>query len=150
MFDLIDRLERLGPSGAPYAVAIGLALAIAAVTAASWTLVAGDEVSRWTILGMRGVAFFTGAFAMIFAMVGVRLRTGTRYPDPAEVFPSLPATEFKAAIFVEPRPLVACSSCRIHLPAAFSTGACPRCSSSLNWHQIETDDDAELVCSAVV
>ena len=150
MFDLIDRLERLGPSGAPLAVGIGLILAVVATTLAIYSITNDVGISRYSVLGLRGLAFFTLAMATVFGMVGVRLRTGPSYPDPADVFPSLPVAEFKAAMYAGERPLAACSACLIHLPAQFSTGACPRCSSSLGWHHIENDEDAELICSAVV
>ena len=149
MFDLIDRLERLGPSGAPIAVGIGLLLAGIATVLALGSITSNADVSRWAMLGYRGGAFMAFALAMVFGMVGVRLGTGPRYPDPADVFPSVPVAEFKAAMYAGDRPLVACSDCRIFLPAQYSTGACPRCSSSLGWHRIETDEDAELICSAV-
>lgn len=149
MFDLIDRLERLGPSGAPIAVGLGMLLAAVAAILAVASINGDPDASRWAALGYRGGAFLFFALSMVFGMVGVRLRTGPRYPDPADVFPSVPPAEFKAAMYAGDRPLAACSECRIFLPAQYSTGACPRCSSSLGWHRIETDEDAELICSAV-
>ncbi len=149
MFDLIDRLERQGPAGAPKALAIGAGLALVALAIAISCLTAGEEVSRWSLIAGGGATFLIGALATMFTMIGIRLRTGTVYPDPSVVFPSLTVVDFRDAVYSLERPLAACSNCRIHVPAAFSTGACPRCSSALDWHRIETDDDAKLVCLSI-
>lgn len=148
MFDLLDRLDRMGPSGAPISVAIGLLLALLSAYLVG-TAQFGEDVGRWGALGMRSVALFTTVMSVLFLLMGLRHRAGPRYPDPSDVFPSLPAPDFREAMYAAPRPLCACSDCRIHVPAQFSTGSCPACSSSLNWHEVESDDDADLVCSAV-
>ena len=149
MFTLIDRLEQRGRDGAPTAIAIGIVMLLIALGLAAWAQLTLAEQTKWTLLGYRGGAAVAAGLGIVFSMLGVRLRTGVAYPNPTDVWPSLPSAEFREALFAEPRPLAACSDCRIHLPALYSTGACPRCSSSLCWHHIDTDDDAELVASAV-
>ena len=147
MFDLIDRIERMGTRGAPFAVLVATLLVAATVGLLVWSFSHFD--SPWSPILIRGGAFFTATLSMVFGMVGTRVWLGSSYPDPADVFPSMAAADFKEAVYTEARPLAACANCLIHLPGAYSTGACPRCQSALCWYEIHTDEDADLVVSSV-
>lgn len=149
MFNLIDRLESLGSKRAP-AVLVGAVLLLA-VTAYCvhrvWLL--GGTGYAWAVLMWGFFGWASGSLAMVFGMVGTRMMRGNTFPSVEETFPSMAPEDFKAAMYAEPRPISACSLCRIHLPSAFSTGGCPRCTSSVNWYTIESDEDAELVISSM-
>lgn len=147
MFDLLDRLEQMGRRGAPVALGIAGVLLLLAVGLVIASLV--FEGGIWASGGARGLAFLFAALAMIFGMFGVRLLTARAYPSPESLFPSLPKDEFKRAVREEERPLCVCTRCLIHLPGQFSTGACPRCASSVEYYEINTDDDADMVILGV-
>lgn len=149
MFNLIDRLESLGPKRAP-AVLLGAVL-LAALSGYCgyrvWLL--GNTDYGWAVLMWGFCAWALGSLTMVFGMVGARLLRGNAFPSVEETFPSLTAEDFRAALYAEPRPICACSLCLIHLPSAFSTGGCPRCTSSVNWYTVESDEDAEMVISSM-
>jgi len=148
VFDLIDRIEKRGRAGAPIGIGLGVLLVGLAIGLLLTSFTTNSD-SRWVVGGLRGGAFLAIALGTIFGMVGARLLTARQYPPPEEIFPSLSADDFKAAIYIEPRPVCACAVCLIYLPAQYSSGSCPRCQSSLDWYEIATDEDADLVLSAV-
>ncbi len=147
MFTLIERLESMGRRGAwP---ALGLTAGLLALAAMTAGMPLFTEFGQWTTRGMHFVALLSGAFAMVLGMLGLRLLTAREYPSAESIFPSLEPDAFRRALQEEERPLCACARCRIHLPARFSTGSCPRCASSVDYYEIESDDDAEMVLLAM-
>ena len=149
MFDLIDRLERLSPQAALPLLGVGGLFGRVAAWILFQLTLSETGPQGWAILGYLLGVLVCGWLAMIFAMVGARMRTGPRYPSVEEAFPSLPVTEYVAAIESLPRPLVSCGACRIVLEAHGDAGGCPRCGSSVDWYRVETDEDAALIVSVV-
>lgn len=147
MLTLIDRFERMGRRGAWPALSLtaGLVLFGGTMAVLPWM----SETGMWTTRGMHFVALLSGALAMVFGIVGARLLTAREYPPVDEIFPSLEPEAFLRALREEERPLCACARCLITLPARFSTGACPRCASSVDYYEVECDDDAEMVVLAM-
>jgi len=125
-----------------------LLLVVCAVSAyTGWINSYGD--SGWLVLGPNFLAILAAAGAMVFGMVGFQLLTRNTYASAEELFPSLHRDDFIRALNEEPRPLCVCTRCRIHLPAQFSTGGCPRCNSSVEYYEINTDEDASMAAAAV-
>ena len=147
MIALIERFERMGRRGA--GPALGLAALLVLLTGIMGFAPFFGAFGPWTARGMQFTALLAGAGAMVFGILGARLLTAREYPPVEEIFPSLDPESFRRALREEERPLCACSRCLIHIPARFSTGACPRCASSVDYYEIETDDDAEMVLLAM-
>ena len=42
-----------------------------------------------------------------------------------------------------------CTHCRVQVPTEFSTGSCPVCGSSVEYHEVRNEEDAKMVISAV-
>lgn len=144
MFALLERLERMGRKGAAPALVVAVLLVGGAVAliAVSFQI---EDPSRWTVGGLRGAGFFAGCLGAVFAMLGIRLATARVYPPASEVFPSMSREAFVAGLEERTGVVCACSACRIQLPAEFSTGACPRCASTVNYYEVITDEDARMV-----
>lgn len=147
MLSLIDRLERMGRRGAWPALSVAALLVLFSGVMAAGPLL--SDTGMWTTRGMHFAALLAGALAMVFGILGARLLTAREYPPVDEIFPSLDPDDFLRAIREEERPLCACARCLIHLPARFSTGSCPRCASSVDYYEVECDDDAEMVVLAM-
>lgn len=147
MMTLIERLERMGRRGAQPALLLTAGLVVFAVASAvvPWVY----ELGRWPTRGMHLAGFLSAGFAMVFGILGARLLTAREYPPPEQVFPSLDPEDFRRAMYEEPRPFCACARCRIHIPAQFSTGACPRCESTIEYYEVESDEDAQMVLAAM-
>lgn len=142
---LIERLEAMGRQGG--AVALGLAGVLVAVGGVLvWASVGAEG---WWLYGYRFPAAILGAFALALVFVGVRLLTQRHYPSAAEVFPPLAKADFTAAVRERPHAVCACARCRVVLDAAFSTGSCPVCASSVDYYEVNTDEDAEMVILAL-
>jgi len=141
---LIERLEAMGRTGG--AAALGLSGALVAVAGTLAWLSVGAE--GWWLYGYRFPAAILAAFAMAITFVGVRLLTQRHYPSAAEVFPPLSPDRFAVAVRERDEPVCACARCRVVLSAAFSTGACPVCTSSVDYYEVDSDDDAEMVILA--
>ena len=149
MFDLIDRLERLGPSAAPAVLAIGAVLAAGTLAMLYPLAMVTPRPGGPATLGLIFGVLLGAGLTMVFGLVGLRLYSGPRYPSVEETFPSMGVSEFCDAITQQPRPLVSCGACRIILGAHGDSGGCPRCGSSVDWYRIENDEDAKLIISVV-
>ena len=149
MLTLLQRFENMGRKGAIPALGTAFLLLIVCVVSAyvGWVNSTGD--SGWMVLGPNFLAICAGAGVMVFAMVGFQLLTRNTYASAEELFPSMARADFVQAIHEEPRPLCVCTRCHIHLPAQFSTGSCPRCNSSVEYYEIDSNDDAEMAIAAV-
>lgn len=148
MIALIDRFEQMGRRGGPPALALAgfLVLVAAVMLGASFLF---ELPSRWAEGALRGIGIFAAVMGVVYGMVGARLLTARIYPPAEEVFPSLPPDDFVQVVRTGERPMCVCTRCRIFLPAHFSTGACPRCASSVDYYEIASDDDADMVLLAV-
>ena len=146
---LIERFESMGRKGGVPALATALILLIICAASAytGWSNSFGD--SRWMVLGPNAIAIMAFGLSGVFAIVGAKLLTRTSYAMPEDLFPSMHRDDFLRALREEPRPVFACTRCRIHIPAQFSTGSCPRCASSVDYLEIGDDKDAEIAASAV-
>lgn len=144
MITLIDRFEQMGRRGAVPALGLAALLLLVGIALIGWSFTV-EEPSRWALIGMRGGGAVSGAFGVVYGMFGVRLLKESSLPSPEEIFPSLEREAFLRALREEPRPLCVCTRCRIHLPAQFSTGGCPRCSSSVDYYEVSTDEDMDMV-----
>jgi len=144
MNGLIERLEAMGRTGGGVALGLAGGLVLVAVVLA----VASIGAEGWWLFGYRFPAAVLGAFALALSFVGVRLLTQRHYPSAAEVFPPLAPEAFALAVRQRDEPVCACSKCRVVLVAAFSTGACPVCASSVDYYEVSSDDDAEMVILA--
>jgi len=147
MNELIDRLSAMGRRGG--FVSLGIAGGCLPVgLLLSWlglTVIEG----RWfpALVGFGGAMLLVGT--MVFGLLGIRLLTMRHYPSAAEIFPPLPPLEFEAAVRARSGPVCACTRCRVVLDAAFSTGACPVCTSSVDYYEVDSDEDADMVILAV-
>jgi hypothetical protein len=142
---LLTRLEAMGRSGGW--VALGLAAAsVPVVVGLGW---AASEADGWSAFGLGFPAALLAAAAMVLAFVGTRLLTQRHYPSAAEVFPPLPREAFATAVQERDEPVCACTRCRVVLSAAFSTGSCPVCASSVDYYEVTSDEDAEMVVMAL-
>jgi len=146
---ILQRIEDMGRKGAPPAIALSCLLAIVCAMATYLAWAANEADSTWWQLAPSFVALSAGAASVVSAMVGIRLLTRVDYGAPEDLFPSLHREDFLRALREETRPLCVCTRCLIHLPAQFSTGSCPRCNSSVEYYEIETDEDAKMAASAV-
>ena len=45
--------------------------------------------------------------------------------------------------------MCACTRCRVVIEAVYSTGSCPVCASSVQYYEIDSDEDAEMVVLAM-
>ncbi len=149
MITILQRFENMGRQGG--LPSLGVALLLIALSALSayygWLSEDGDSMLR--ILGPNFVALSAAAGAMVFTIMGLKLLTQVDYGDPEDLFPSLHRDDFLRALKQEQRPLCVCTRCRIHLPAQFSTGGCPRCNSSVEYYEIASDEDAKMAASAI-
>lgn len=149
MFNLIQRLEALGPKASLPLLALAAALLLQDGWVVYQLSFADPGPEGWAGLFWLTDLIITLFLAMIFAMVGLRSRSGNQYPSPEESFPSMSRQDFLAAIETLPRPIVGCGDCLIVIEAHWDSGGCPRCSSSVAWYRVETDDDARLIVSVV-
>ncbi len=150
MNDLLERLEAMGRTGG----AIAVAIAVVAFALATGLLVlsfsdADGEQARWTRGGVRFAAFLLFALALPTAFVGVRLLTQTHYPPATDVFPPMTVDQIVKALAERQGDVCVCSRCRVIVPAEFSTGSCPVCASSVEYHEVHTDEDAKMVIATI-
>jgi hypothetical protein len=146
MNELIDRLQGMGRQGG--FVALGIAGACLPTSLALTWLGLSVFEGRW----LPGIAGFGAAMllvgTMVFGLLGLRLLTQRHYPSAAEIFPPLPPAEFEAALREREGPVCACARCKVVLDATFSTGACPVCTSSVDYYEVDSDEDADMVLLA--
>lgn len=142
---LLDRLERMGRQGGVVAVALALAL-VPVAAGLGWLSVDADG---WASFGLGLPAALAGVMVMVLGFWGVRLLTMRHYPSASEVFPPLDREAFTEAVRQRDEPVCACTRCRVVLVAAFSTGACPVCASSVDYYEISSEEDAEMVVMAL-
>jgi len=148
--DLIERLEAMGRTGGVIALSAGVAVLLAAVALLVVSLISGEgEQGRWTMGGVRFAAFLLVAVALPVLFVGARLLTQTHYPHASEVFPSLSIEELVRTLAEREGDVCVCSRCRLVVPAEFSTGSCPVCASSVEYHEVHTDEDAKMVIATI-
>lgn len=152
MNDLLERLEGWGRPGG--SVAVGLCLVALGIAAALvWTSLAplpgGGGRGQWSVAGLRFGAALLCALALPSGIVGVRLLTQQHYPPAHEVFPPQSVESIAHQLAERSEPLCVCSRCRVIVPAAFSTGSCPVCSSSVEYHEVDSDEDASMVLAAM-
>ncbi|MEM6925292.1 MAG: hypothetical protein AAF602_00070 [Myxococcota bacterium] len=142
-----QNLEAQGRVGGWIGLVVSLALLGGAVALAIYPSTAGWGL--WASAGPR----FLAAMLLVFALPGLfasaRLLTAPVYPSASSVFPSLPRAEFERAVRDREEPICACSRCRVIVPAAFSTGSCPVCASSIDYQDVRNDEDADLVIAAI-
>jgi RNA polymerase subunit RPABC4/transcription elongation factor Spt4 len=147
MNELIDRLQHMGRKGG------FIALGIAVVSLPGSALLAYLSLfvieGRWFpgILGFAAAMLLVGT--MTFGMLGLRLLTQTHYPSAAEIFPPLSKAEFEDAVRNREHTVCACTRCHVVLDAAYSTGACPVCASSVDYYEVDSDEDADMVILAL-
>lgn len=151
MTELIEWLEARGRRGGALALLGCLAAAAVAglILGWSWLGVDPEATSRWLLGGARFVAVLLGGAAMTLGVLGARLLTQKEYPSPAEVFPPLPVAELVVALQSRSEDVCVCLRCRVVLPSTFSTGACPVCASSVEYHEISDDEDVRIVIAAL-
>jgi len=142
---LLDRLERMGRKGGW--VALGLALALLPVVLGLGWLSAAAE--GWSSFGLGFPGALLGAVVLVLTFFGVRLLTQRHYPSAAEVFPPLEREAFARAVRDRDEPVCACTRCRVVLVAAFSTGSCPVCASSVDYYEVDSAEDADMVVMAL-
>ena len=146
MNDLLDHLEGMGRKGGLIALAIA---AVCAPSAAALVWVGRSLVEGVWLPGL--LYFFAlmlvGA-TMTLGLLGIRLLTQRHYPSAAEIFPPLPKAEFEDAVRNREHPVCACTRCFIVLEATYSTGACPVCTSSVDYYEVDCDEDADMVILA--
>lgn len=140
-------LESRGRAGGWIGLVLSIALLGGALTLVAYPMALGW--GRWQSAGLQ----FLGAMLIVAGLPGLffsaRLLTAPVYPSASSVFPPLPHDEMVRALTDREGPICACSNCRILVPVAFSTGSCPVCASSIDYHEIRTDEDADLVISAL-
>lgn len=164
MDDLLQRLEGMGTTGglislgaALILVALGIALMLLAAAGPSESTLmyafeqdggqSGEVHVPSPFLAISGLIAFV--FALAPAVIGVRAMAGSRYPSASEVFPSMDVAAIEHALATAEETQCVCTSCRVMVPAAFSTGSCPVCASSLEYHEVESEEDARLVIAAM-
>lgn len=146
MNDLIDRLQAMGRRGGW--VALGIATGcLPAGAILTWVALYVLD-GQWLPAGVGFGASLLLVGGMVFGLVGIRLLTQRHYPSAAELFPPLAPRDFEAALRGRPSPVCACAKCRVVLDAAFSTGACPVCASSVDYYEVANDEDADMVILA--
>jgi uncharacterized paraquat-inducible protein A len=145
MNTLLERLESMGARGGALAIGLAIAAALLAVGlgALSFTL------TGWVTMPLRLVAALLLPLAGVFALIGARAVSAPTYPSAAETFPPLDATAFRDALTRRDEPVCACTRCRVVLSAAFSTGSCPVCNSGVDFYEVNTDEDAQMVLLAI-
>lgn len=142
---LLDRLEHMGRQGGM--IALGAAAVLVPLSAAlGWFAV---EADGWSSFGLGLPGALAGVMAMVLGFWGVRLLTQRHYPSASEVFPPMEREAFTTAVRTAEEPVCACTRCRVVLDAAFSTGACPVCASSVDYYEVTSDEDAEMVVMAL-
>lgn len=152
MNDLLEHLERWGRRGGTVAVVLCLVAVLVAaglVWISAQPLPDGVERGRWGIAGLRFGAALLCAVALPSGLVGVRLLTQQHYPPAHEVFPPQTVEAITEQLAQRHEPLCVCSRCRVVVPAAFSTGSCPVCASSVEYHEVHSDEDASMVLAAM-
>lgn len=165
MDGLFERLEAMGPTGGVISVGLALALtaagigvlAVAAMGPSDATVVyrfveeatgqPGQVHMSSELLLISGLMMVV--FAIAPAMIGARAMRGSAYPSAAEVFPPMAVTDIEAALAKADEPLCVCTNCRVMVPAAFSTGGCPVCASSVEYHEVHSEEDARMVIAAM-
>ena len=156
MNDLLEQLESWGKPGgyallsvAGMALLLGVVLFLVDVPLESMTALSAEESGEWVVNFRRLAVVALIAFALPTAMTGVRLLTQRRYPPADEVFPPMAREDLERALRERTEVQCVCARCRVMIPAAFSTGSCPVCASSVEYHEVSTDEDAELVIAAL-
>ncbi len=146
MNELIDHLQEMGRRGGFVALGIAVACFPASLLLAWLGLAVID--GRWLpgLVGFGAAMLLVGT--MVFGVLGLKLLTQRHYPSAAETFPPLPPAEFETAVRQREGTICACARCRIVIDATFSTGACPVCTSSVDYYEIDSDEDAEMVILA--
>ena len=165
MDGLFERLEAMGTVGG--LVAIGLALLVAAGGVGLLALAAMGPTDATVVYnfveettGEAGqihvsseLLLISGMMMIVFAiapaMIGARAMGGSAYPSASEVFPSMSVPDIEAALAKTAEPLCVCTKCRVMVPAAYSTGSCPVCASSVEYHEVQSDEDARMVIAAM-
>ncbi|MEN0064175.1 MAG: hypothetical protein AAGA48_18640 [Myxococcota bacterium] len=107
------------------------------------------EWGRWESAGFQfiaGLLFVMGLPALFYS---ARLLTAPVYPSASSVFPSLSTEELTAVIHDRTDDICVCTRCRIVVPALYSTGSCPVCSSSIDYQDVRDDEDVKLVLAAL-
>ncbi len=145
MFEFLDRIEAMGERGAYLAIGLAGWFLVLSVGLGAGSLWIPLDEYRWTAVALGAGCLLCLAASMVLGVVGAKQYSNRHYPSAAEVFPSLPRDAFIHAVHTEDRPLCVCAACLIHLPAQFSTGGCPRCASSVDYYEIVTDEDAQMV-----
>ncbi|MBX2799386.1 MAG: hypothetical protein KTR31_17050 [Myxococcales bacterium] len=163
MNELLERLEAMGRPGGLLALGVAF-LAAAAGAGLFWLTLdpalgveeaqriaeGGSGMStRWRTRGLRFSALLTFAMALPSAFLGVRLLTQRHYPRADEVFPPMDVGAIADALSQRTEDLCVCTRCRVMVPAAFSTGACPVCASAVEYHEVQSDEDAQMVLAAM-
>ena len=138
---LLQQIDTVAEKHASLVIAGGVGLAL---TGGAWLGLAwmGLNLLPFGNVLLSSSLLIVGLFAVF---TGFRSGSSPRYPTPEETFPSLSLIEFKAVLYAGDRPLCVCTDCLIFVPAQFSTGACPRCVSSVRYYEINTDEDVEMV-----
>ncbi len=150
MTDLLEKLEVMGRRGGAIAAFLGVVVLGVAIGLGVWTAVADPgQFGRWGTGSIRFLALLLGAVAVVYAMVGVRLLTRNEYPAPDELFPALPLPEFVDVVRNHGGGICVCTRCRVQVPPTFSTGSCPVCASTVDYFEVRSDEDAQMVVSAV-
>ncbi len=161
MNELLEPLERMGPRGGLIMVGLAaVALLVAGLVFAMSMDALGlglvsdaagrsPEQARWLQGGLRFAASMAFVVSLPLAFVGVRLLTQRQYPSASEVFPPLSVNEITEALAAREGDQCVCTRCRVMVPADFSTGSCPVCASSVEYHEVCTDEDARMVLAAL-
>jgi len=146
MNELIDHLQGMGRRGGFVALSIAAGCLPASLVLAWLGLAVMD--GRWLpgLVGFAAALLAVGT--MVFGLLGLKLLTQRHYPSAAEIFPPLPPAEFETAVRQREGTVCACTRCRIVIDATFSTGSCPVCTSSVDYYEIDSDEDAEMVILA--
>lgn len=142
-----EDLEGRGRAGGGLALAVSLVAIAAAVALIAYPIVEGW--GRWQSAGLQ----FTGAMLLVVGLPGLffaaRLLTGPIYPSASSVFPSLDRDALVAALHGRTEDICVCTRCRVVIPADFSTGACPVCTSAVDYQDVRSDEDVALVIAAL-
>lgn len=164
MDDLLERLEAMGTTGGLISIGLAVLLTFAGVGLlvlayggpSDITLLYALETTEGTagemhvsprFIAIGGLVAFV--FAMPLGIVGARSLMAPKYPSASEVFPSMEIAEIQSALAKATETQCVCASCRVMVPAAFSTGSCPVCASSLEYHEVRSEEDARIVIAAM-
>ena len=144
--EILEKLETMGTRGAYAALGIAALLVLTAVALAGLSF---WLEGAWGTLGLRGLAFASVLASMLFGMVGAKGLQPSPYGSASDAFPSMGRDEFLLTVDTADRPVCVCAACFIAIPAHFSTGSCPVCASAVDYYEINTDEDAQMIRSAI-